>query len=769
MLPRVLRPALLLASCLSVTGLNTAAAGDPPASPPERLTVERIADGRWPYAGPAAPSIEWVPGEDAWLEWRQDEDRATPAGPASDVLVRVDARTGDARDVTSARALDRALEGLAPVDGTARGIGRRAPPRLIVAPDGSAVIVRHAGALLHVDLRSMAAPLPLDRRPDSRDRESVADVRVARGGRAISWVRGHDVFAAFVEDAEPRRVREVRLSSGGSEILRNGSLDWVYPEEFDCTTAAWWSPDASRLVYLRLDETRVPRHAVPDPSSSGGAVTNQFYPRPGDPNPVASMHRVDVNAGTSVSLDLGVAPGAETYVPWAVWTPGGERVVVAVLDRAQTRLELRACDPVTGRGTPIWRERSDTWVDLAPPPRPVPSRNALLVKSRRDGFWRYWLLPLDPASPPSVLSSPGIDAGELLAVDEEAGVFFHARRTGDGLHEVVERVPLAGGASTTLLDDGRSHATSFSTTGRVFVDSSSTVVSPPRVVVRSADGTELRELADGSTAAFRALGLTAPEFLHLPAHDETTCFAQLWKPRDFDDRRTYPLVVHAYGGPGSRLVGDGWHGGNGLVRVLLDAGFLVLTFDGRGTGGRGRAFEAGVYRRLGRLEADDQASAVAELAKHPWVDPARVGIFGGSYGGFLALVCALEHPDVFRAAVALAPVTDWRLYDSAYTERYMGTPDANPDGYASTSIVARVKELPGSRVLVLHGLSDDNVHAENTFRLVNACLACGVTLDWNVYPRRRHAIQGGGATADVHRRIVAHFERVLGAGVANGR
>ncbi len=757
--------ALLFTLALVAVQSRGAAAEDPaPAPPVVPLSVETISAGRWPFVGPAGPSITWIPGADAWLEWRVDASRRPVAGSPRvfEHLVRVDAATGDESIVVESSALERlrGLEGSA----NARGIGRRGAARLIVAADGRSVVLVGNGAITRVDLDGEGTRTPCV----MTDRGPVSDVRVASDGRRTSYVRDHDLYASILEGDAPRHAREVRLTVGGTDELRNGELDWVYPEELDATTASWWSPDGRRLAYLRLDESKVPTFPIVDPTTLHGSIHEQRYPYVGDPNPLASMWVVGAEGGPSVELDLGLTAEREPYAPWAAWTPDGARVVVAVLDRAQSRLELRACDPVTGRGTPIWRERSDVWVDLPPPPRALVSRNAFLLKSRRDGFWRHWLVPLDGLAPARPLSSENVDAGDLLAVDEERGVFFHVERTSDGRHDVVRRVSLDGGEAVTLLDDGLSHAVSFSRTGRVLIDVASSLTAPPRVVVRSADGKKIRALADASTPEFRALGLEPPEFLTLPAADGTPCFALLWKPTDFDATQRHPLLVHAYGGPGSRMVADTWQGGNALVRVFLDAGFLVLTVDGRGTGGRGKAFEAPVRHRLGQIEAADQASAVRALAKAPFVDAARVGIWGGSFGGFLALTASLNHPDVFRAAVALAPVTDWRLYDSIYTERYMGLPAGNPSGYDATSVVRRAKELKGS-ILVLHGLSDDNVHAQNTFRLVDACLAAGVSLDWNVYPRRGHGIDGAGARLDLYRRILTHFTRFLGPAEANGR
>ena len=338
------------------------------------------------------------------------------------------------------------------------------------------------------------------------------------------------------------------------------------------------------------------------------------------------------------------------------------------------------------------------------PPRAAPQ--AATPASARDSR--------PPAQPPRPLTSPSIDAGDLLAVDEAAGVLFHVQRTPDGLRDVVRRVPLDGGEGTTLLDDGSFHAVSFSTTGRVCVDVAARAIVPPRTTVRDADGGELRLLADASTPAFLALGLRPPEFLTLPAADGTPLSAMRWTPEGFGaTAKSRPVVVYGYGGPGSRAVVDAWQGGHVLVRALLDAGFVVLSVDGRGTGGRGKAFEAVVHRRLGELESDEQASAVRALAAAPGIDGARVGIVGGPYGGFLPLPAILRrlgvregirHPGV-HAEIEVGEHEHRRLQAFGEVERADGEVVALLDRRRQEEGVAAVavRQPRGERDVALRG------------------------------------------------------------------
>ena len=332
MLPRVIRPSPSLAVVLLAVALRgTPARAAEPSGGGGPLTLERITDGTWPGIGPGAPAITWIPGEDAWLEWRQDDDPATKPGPDSEVLVRVNARSGDATVIASAGALDRATEVAGRRNDVLgmRGIGRRGPPRLTMAPDGSAVVVVWRGAaLVRVDLRLERPPLVLpvgEADPRTPDLRPITDVRVAEEGRRVSYVRDHDVATVLVEgEPAPHGVerlvaREVRATSGGTELARHGELDWVYAEELDATTATWWSPDGSRFVHLDLDEATVPRFPIVDPTAAHGSTYSQFYPYVGDHNPVASMRVTSPDAGTDVTLDLDLRPGEECYAPYAFW------------------------------------------------------------------------------------------------------------------------------------------------------------------------------------------------------------------------------------------------------------------------------------------------------------------------------------------------------------------------------------------------------------------------------------------------------------------
>jgi len=735
----VSRVAGCLAGLASLLGGPAARAADAPTPPgPAPLSVE------WMVEGPALtvggpPIASWRPGRDAWVEWRgAGADRA---------LVEVDAHTGTPTRLVGDRELA-ALRGEAEPPVPMASIGRAGPPSHVWTRGGDALVLPFRGDLFLVDLVGGT------RARLTRTTSPIADVQPSPQGDAVAFSRDGELWVAR---ATPEGPRETRRTFDGSDDLLNATLDWVYPEELDVTTAIQWSPDGTRLAFLQLDESRVPRVEVGDPMPRHGRTVRQRYPKAGDPNPVARVFVVGRDEGAPVALDLG--PEGDAYVPWFRWTPDGRHVLVAVLPRDQQSVEVRRCDPAGGPPTPWWRDADARWVDVPDPPRFLADGATALVRARRGAWWRLFRVGLaDAAVAP--LTPDGRDAGKLLAVDETAGAAFYASEDRDRLRATVSRVPLAGGLPTLVTDAEASHVTSFATTGRVFVDDASRLDQPSRFDVRRADGTLVRTLVGGATPAWTALALRAPTIVRLPG--DPALVATVRAPRAFDPTQRWPVVFHVYGGPGSRMVRDAYDGGL-FGPVLAEAGFVVVSVDGRGTAGHGKDAETTVHRRLGTCEVEDLVAAVERFAREPWFDRERVGVWGWSYGGTLAALAAGKAPTTFRAAVAVAPVTDWRLYDTIYTERYMDRPEENPDGYAAAAATTWAKDVTGA-LLLAHGLADDNVHAQNTWWMTKALVAAGRPFDLQVYPEKGHGLEGRETRLHLHRRVLEHFRCALGAG-----
>jgi dipeptidyl-peptidase-4 len=730
---------------------SEASAGDAPAAPASKpqFPLERVIGGP-PFHGDM-PDWSWRPGHAELVRTRTREKRRE--------LVALDPASGVERVL-----LD--LTALAEVVGANRGsgedgIGRGGPRELVWSEDGKAVCVLANDERVWVELEAGA------RRVLTRGGARRSDVQVSPDGKRISYAAGNDLWLVPVaEGAAPRIVK------GTDPEVLNGVPDWVYPEELDLQHASWWAPDGARLAFLRLDQRGVRRYEVLEALEGRDAARRMWYPRAGEKNPVASLWVVGAEgAGDPVRLDLGTP--AHEYVVRVGWTPDAARLLVVTLDRAQRRLRVRSQDPATGAGTTLFEREDRAWIDPPPAPEFIAPRE-FVWRDDHDGVRRWWLVALSPdatsvAGAISEVTPDGFVAGELLHVEASSP---RAGRAGGTLHEVVvagqrvgERRPTvwrrtgAGEFAPWLADVAQAVRAELSHDGALaLVRRSSALVPPVLEVRRVADGAVVRTLGDAANEAFRALTLPRVEEGELAVEGGKVLW-RLWLPREASAGVRRPLVVTVYGGPGSRTVEDRFGGDLYWNALLVERGFAVLEADGRGTGGQGPAFERSVVGRLGVLELDDQVAAVKAVAAHPEVDGSRVGIFGWSYGGTMAANALVRRSDVFRAGVAVAPVTDWALYDTIYTERYMGRPQDNVAGYKAASVIEHAGGL-GGHLLLLHGLADDNVHPHNTLQLVEALLKQRkTTFTWQLYANRGHGIENAGP--DVHRRALEWLETHL--------
>jgi dipeptidyl-peptidase-4 len=726
----------LAARLAGVLGLLVPLGGPAAADPaPPRLSLERVvADG---YLAPLLSSLAWRPGRLELAHVGKD-----------DRIVLQDALTGTERTVVAPSRLD-AGGAVADRKGLVRGIGRAGPPAYLWSDAGDALFVPRRGALLRVDAETGSVERVVEAG------SPISDLRVAPDGRAVAFARDFDLWVAT--RGEDRTWEAARRTTGGSDDLRNAGLDWLYPEELGCETGIWWSPDSARVAFLRLDETGVRRHPIPDFLDRPRAPERQPYPLPGGKNPAPSVGVVGARGDGLVRLDLG--PDAE-YVPWAAWVDE-QHLVVATVDRAQRRLTLRLCSADDGSSLVLARESEpDAWIDPPEPPLVLRERRALVWRRPRAGWWTAVLVPLDGAKPAEgrALTKPGVDVERLVSVDEAKGVLWYAAAGDAPGSRALHRVGLDGGGAARVGPASGWHRADFDSSHALYVDAHSSLSRAPRQTLRSADGAEVRTLADAKTDALRALSLPPASIGEILRPDGVVLRTLLRRPAHASEAAPVPAVVFVYGGPGARSVRDAWEGL--FHSVLVEDGFAVLTVDNRGSSGCGRAFETQVCRRLGRLELEDQVLGAEHLRSLPWVDATRLGIWGWSYGGTMACLALTRAPGVFRAGVAVAPVTDWRLYDSIYTERYLGTPDENEEGYREGSPLPHAARLEGA-LLLCHGLSDDNVHFDHSARFAEALLQAKKPFDWMPYPGRGHGIEGDAARLDLYRRVREHFRRHL--------
>ncbi|HUT77188.1 MAG TPA: DPP IV N-terminal domain-containing protein [Polyangia bacterium] len=613
---------------------------------------------------------------------------------------------------------------------------------------GAEAIVFSAGGDLHV------AALDGKHHALTGTEEAEGDFAVSENGRRAAFVRGHDLFTVEVATG-----RETRITASGTKERSFGSVTWIYSEEFDTKQGFGLSPDGGRLWFYATDESATSRRPVVE--NADGAIREQAYPRAGETNPTVRVGVVDLGAADPPPLWLDTGSGPDTYLPQVAWRKDGG-LSVTRLDRLQTRVELLACDPVQGACEAIVEERDPRWVNLIGPPVFFGRQGEFLWISEREGFAH--IHRFDAAGRLKARLTQGEWAvTRIAAVDEEQGQVYFTGNAAGPLSQGVFRVNLDGKGLRLVCPEDGVHEPTFSPDRQRFLDAHSALGRIPRVDLLRLDGkrTSLEAtLAEIDLGSYSAKDVTDDVF-EIAGADGTTLLAQLTRPVHMEPDRRYPVVVYVYGGPRVQVVRDHFRTSFQPWRdVMARRGVLVFSVDGRGSGGRGHEFEAGIHRRLGEIELSDQLAAVVWLKARPDVDRGRIGIFGWSYGGTMVLAALLRTEGVFTCGAAVAPVVDWREYDTAYAERYMQRPADNPEGYEHTSLPPLAGKL-GVPLLLAHGLADDNVHFANTARMIDALVDAGKLFELSVYPGKDHGIAGPKHRPHLFSVITRFFERNL--------
>jgi dipeptidyl-peptidase-4 len=582
-------------------------------------------------------------------------------------------------------------------------------------------------------------------------------------GRAYGDILSPDLnYRAFTRDynlfVKDMDGNETALTTDGSEDLRNGFPDWVYPEELGQYQAFWWSPDSKRIAFMQFDEKPVTKVPIIHDIQPIPRLEMLSYPKPGGNNPIIRLFIADVAAKKLVRLETG--DDLDVYLYRGQWTNDGKEFTYHRLNRLQNTVEVFAADPATGKTRLLLADTDPCYIDESTELIFLKDNQRFLWTSERSGWREIYLYDLT-GKPLKQLTSARLPVRGITGVDEPRGWIYFAGMEANGTESHAYKVKLDGTGFAKLTKEPGSHTVAFSPTFDYYTDTFSSWDVPGKTTLFQADGKPVKVLNETTLSKeFLDLKLVKPEHVLFRSADLAYDLdGILYFPAHFDPQEKYPLILSIYGGPGSKGVTNRWNMADGS-QALAQLGFLVATCDYRGVSGRGKAFQNLHYLKLGQVELEDHVAFVKALGQRPYVDTGRVGIFGGSYGGYFTCISLLKAPDVFHVGVAASSVTDWRNYDTIYTERYMRRPQDNPDGYEKGSCLTYAKNLKG-KLYLQHGTIDDNVHPGNTIQLVQALLRENKKFDLMLYPENQHGIRYPHAAETRVAYFIEHLKPVV--------
>ena len=561
--------------------------------------------------------------------------------------------------------------------------------------------------------------------------EAESDPKLSPDGARVAFRRGHDLYTL---DIATRQLS--RLTDDGTATLLNGELDWVYPEELDLSTAYWWSPDSKHIAYMQFDIGH--EFIYPQVSLTGlrAIAEPERYPQAGTPNADVHVGVVSATGGATRWMDVGEPRGF--LIPRVYWTPDSTRLAIERMNRIQDHLDLLLADTRTGVSHPILSESDPYWInqnDLFS----FVGKDQFIWGSERDGFRHLYLYTL-AGQQRKRLTEGHWEVTDLAGIDESQQRVYFVSTEASPLDRELYSVKLNGKDRTRISREPGTHDISLSPTSEYYLDTFSSLTEPNRTDVYSIDGEKWSVFRAANRALLDEYEMQPADTVEVKAQDGTLLYGRLIKPVNFKAGEKYPAIVDVYGGPGAQMVVNSWQGAD-LAQLFAARGFVVWQLDNRGSSGRGHAFEVPLYRRFGKVELEDQLEGIRYLVAQGFVDPARIGIYGWSYGGFMTLYSLLNAPNVFRAGVAGAPVTNWRNYDTIYTERYLGLPAENAEGYRDSSPIDYASRLK-AKLLMLHNLEDDNVLFQNTAQMVNALETSGRMFEQVIYTEKTHGVTG---------------------------
>lgn len=693
------------------------------------LTLDDLYDPKTKinFSGSPPTGLRWLRDGEHYLHRKTEEGTTT--------WLKVHALTGESRPFFDAERMQSAFVALPGFSGeeARKMVGRGS---FELNPDETGFLVHHSRDLFYYSLTTERA-VRLTHSPQEEQEAGFSP-----DGKMVSFVRDYNLYVVEVAGGP-----ELQLTMDGHSELLNGLLDWVYQEEIygrGNFKGYWWSPDSTRIAYLQLDESPVSRFTVVDHMPTRLRTEVTPYPKAGDANPRVRLGFVTAAGGPAAWVDTSKYPNQAILIVRVGWTPDGRHVVYQVQDREQTWLELNFADIQASRdreGTAnsrtLVRETSPAWVNELGDPTWLKD-GSFLWFSERSGFKHLYHYSA-PGELLRAVTSGSWEVQTLHGIDEGKGWIYFSGTEFSAVELHVYRVGLDGNGLARLSAERGRHQANFNRSFSHFIDSWSDVNSPSQVYLYHADGSPARVIDENRVDALKQYKLGKPEFLQVKTRDGFVMEAMMIKPPDFDPTRKYPVMSYTYSGPHAPSVRNSWGGVTYMWhQFLAQRGYVIWVCDNRTASGKGAQSTWPVHKNFGKLELQDLEDGLHWLRSQPYIDGSRIGLWGWSYGGFMTSY-ALTHSKSFKIGIAGAPVTDWTLYDTIYTERYLSTPQNNPEGYEKSSVIRAAANLHG-KLLLIHGTMDDNVHLQNTVQLVYELQKAGQQFELMIYPKSRHGV-----------------------------
>ena len=690
------------------------------------LSLDDILSGKYQTA---RISTQWFPGEDAVLHFQYDSTINASH------LQKVDIVTGDTLDWISAEHFKW------------EGIYLRISGITFDRNDKQLLIKTNEKAIWRHSRRATYFIYNIHNQTLSQigDGQPISNVKFSPNGEMIAYVKSdNNLYNYWIKSN-----REKKLTRDGSDTILNGQLGWLYEEEFGLYDGFSWSPDSKRIAFYREDQSEVKKYTLFSDDSIYSSISEVYYPKAGDANPSLKIGIIRVNGGLIWSP---IEANNDIYLPRMDWSPSGE-LFIQSLNRHQNELILYRYNPDNRKLHKVLLEKSKTWVTVYGSPEFL-ADGSFLWYSSRSGYKHIYRIINHKLI---AITSGDWSVNRVLNVDEENGKIYFSGKMNSSLENHIYSVSVNGGSVSNLTSNSGWHTARLAPSNKYWIHSFSSLSDLPTHSLMDFEGNIKRHIKETNKTPFLEFPFTERKLIQFSTEDGTVLDASLSLPWNFDSSKKYPIIVYGYGLPNSQTVTNRWGGHRALLHQLFNQnGFIVASVNNRQVGGYGQKFMDNGYKDLGHYLILDHTNLIQHLGANSWADTSRVGIWGWSGGGYLTALALTKASKTFDVGVAVAPVTDWKYYDSAYTERFMGLPKENRQGYESASVMSYIDQFKGN-LLVIHGTVDDNVHVQNTHQLINAFVKAGKPLDIFLYPGRNHGIYGGNTSKHLYEKMIQYF------------